>query len=473
MSSFLRVGNHSDPDLFLGDAQKADCKRLGRFPLSLPFFCAEKQKGKKGRKMNITIDKEFQTLIPPLTDDEYRLLEESILAEGCRDALITWHGVLIDGHNRYKICEKYGLPYCITETDFESRDAVIEWIIKNQFGRRNLPLYERARLALRLKPVIAERAKENQVRTAENRVSQISAKQAVDTRQEIAKAAGVSHDTIAKVEKIEANASEETKEALRRGELSINQAFTEVKRQEKAEQRANKMAALKEAAIFDGNIVNGDCLVEMERIPDGSVDCVITDPPYGIDYVSNFRTVKSEVVKPVANDGLEDALELWDNACKILSRKMRDDAHIYIFTSWKVYPQFANITAKYFKIKNCLIWEKNNWSMGDLDGNYAEQYEMVIFATKGNRKLNGGRDTNILHFDRCANSSLVHSCEKPVDLLSFIIEKSTVEGDMVIDPFAGSGSTLVACKKTNRAYWGCELDEENYKVACGRCASGY
>lgn len=91
--------------------------------------------------MTLTIDNEFKNLIPPLTPDERKGLEESILSEGCRDALIAWNGVLVDGHNRYEICEKYGLPYAITETDFASRDAVIEWIIKNQFSRRNLPLY--------------------------------------------------------------------------------------------------------------------------------------------------------------------------------------------------------------------------------------------------------------------------------------------------------------------------------------------
>ena len=97
---------------------------------------------------------------------------------------------------------------------------------------------------------------------------------------------------------------------------------------------------------------------------------------------------------------------------------------------------------------------------------------MAIFATKGNRKLNGGRDTNILHFDRVANGSLLHSCEKPIDMLRFLVRKSTMPGEMVIDPFAGSGSTLVACKQEGRAYWGCELDTENYKIALGRVARG-
>lgn len=166
----------------------------------------------------ITIDKEFQTLIPPLTEDEYHLLEESILAEGCRDALITWHGVLVDGHNRYKICTEYGIPFDTAETDFESRSAVIEWIIKNQFGRRNLPAYERARLALRLKPIIAERAKERMINPMQNSAQGT-------TRDELSAAAGVSHDTISRVEKLEAVAGNATKEALRRGEISINAAY--------------------------------------------------------------------------------------------------------------------------------------------------------------------------------------------------------------------------------------------------------
>lgn len=242
------------------------------------------------------------------------------------------------------------------------------------------------------------------------------------------------------------------------------------KREEIAGKRAEKMAAIKEKAVFDGNIVNGDCIAELGKLADGSIDCVVTDPPYGIDYVSNRRTVDSEVIKPVANDGLADALELWDNTCKVLSQKMKDDAHIYIFTSWKVYPQFSQITAKYFRIKNCLIWQKNNHGTGDLYGNYSEQYEMIIFAAKGNRKLNGSRDSNVLEFDKVASANLVHSCEKPVDLLKYLIEKSSDAGEMIADPFAGSGSTLVAAKDAGRKYWGCELDTENYRIACGRCS---
>jgi phage N-6-adenine-methyltransferase len=197
------------------------------------------------------IDNEFKTLIPPLTAEEYQGLEKSILAEGCRDSLIVWHDTLIDGHNRYEICTKHGIPYKTTSMEFESREKVIEWIILNQFGRRNLPAHERARLALRLKPVIAEKAKENLVTHTETGYQGLqNSAMAVDTRQELAKVAGVSHDTITKVEKIESDAPAPIIEASRKGEISVNAAYqvTKFAPEEKAEisTRINKGETPKE-----------------------------------------------------------------------------------------------------------------------------------------------------------------------------------------------------------------------------------
>lgn len=172
------------------------------------------------------IDSEFKNLIPPLTDEEYKGLEESIISEGCRDALVLWDDILIDGHNRYEICTRHNIPFETIQMDFDTRNDALVWMIKNQFGRRNLPIHERARLALRLKPVIAAKAKENQLSTLKQNstVSQKSVER-IDTQKELAKAAGVSHDTIAKVEKIENEAPEPVVQASRRGEISVNTAY--------------------------------------------------------------------------------------------------------------------------------------------------------------------------------------------------------------------------------------------------------
>ena len=186
--------------------------------------------------VKILIDDEFKNLIPPLTDEEYKGLEDSIVKEGCRDALILWGNTLIDGHNRYEICTKHNIPFKTVEHNFDSRQAVIEWIILNQFGRRNLPAHERARLALRLKPVIAERAREQH--GIRNDIPQKSAEsfKPIETRQELAKVAGVSHDTIAKVETIEHKAPEPVIMASRKGDISVNSAY-EVTKLEPQEQK--------------------------------------------------------------------------------------------------------------------------------------------------------------------------------------------------------------------------------------------
>ena len=86
----------------------------------------------------IAIDPEFSRLIPPLQPDELAQLESNILAEGCRDALVVWRGLLLDGHNRLRICEEHGLPYRTIEIDLPDREAAADWIDANQLGRRNL-----------------------------------------------------------------------------------------------------------------------------------------------------------------------------------------------------------------------------------------------------------------------------------------------------------------------------------------------
>ena len=179
----------------------------------------------------IKIDDEFKKLIPPLSADEFKQLEENILSEGIRENIIIWNGIIIDGHNRYEIAQKHGLEFKTSEKEFADRDSVKIWIIKNQFGRRNLSAYDRSRLALQLEPLISEKAKVKQIESG-GAVPQKSAKPPIDTRAELATIAGVSHDTIAKVKTIELKATPEVKEKLSSGEVSINQAYKEIKQAE-------------------------------------------------------------------------------------------------------------------------------------------------------------------------------------------------------------------------------------------------
>lgn len=189
----------------------------------------------------VKIDPEFQTLITPLTDDEYQRLEKSILAEGVRECIITWDDTIIDGHNRYRICQKYNINCPSKERKFESRDAAKIWIIENQFARRNLESYVRGALSLKLKSLYAAEAKRRQLRKPKDFVSQKSDEQThIRTDERIAKLAGVSRDTIRKIEVIESEAANgnpvaiEVKAELESGEKkSIHGAYVKVTGKEK------------------------------------------------------------------------------------------------------------------------------------------------------------------------------------------------------------------------------------------------
>lgn len=217
---------------------------------------------------NFTIDEGFKNLIPPLIPEEYAALEKECINYGIRDALVIAHYpeanglVLIDGHNRYEISRKHNLAFKTERLDFPSRKDAEAWIIRNQLARRNISNYVRAELALRLKPIIAEKAKEKQSE-AGGAVRQKSDKAAIDTKRELAKAAGVSHDTIHKVEKIQARASEEAKQALRRGETSINKVYgdiiaseNETRRQEEARELREAKGRARDYQISDGKVAS-------------------------------------------------------------------------------------------------------------------------------------------------------------------------------------------------------------------------
>lgn len=178
----------------------------------------------------ITIDKEFKELIPPLTAEEYAQLEENCVREGIRDPITIWetpsgNRILVDGHNRFEIAAKHGLTWTENIMHFDLREDAMAWIIRNQLGRRNINAYVHSVLALKLKPIIAKEQRQKQVEGGKTKVQQKSV-EATTTQKELATIAGVSHDTIHRVEVIEEKATPEEKEKLRRGELSINQVYT-------------------------------------------------------------------------------------------------------------------------------------------------------------------------------------------------------------------------------------------------------
>jgi ParB-like chromosome segregation protein Spo0J len=183
--------------------------------------------------MKIKINPEFRELIPPLSRDEFAALEASVVAEGCRDAIVVWDGVIVDGHNRYDICQKHRIEFNVVEKTFASDDEAKIWIIQNQLSRRNILPQVRLELALTLKPLIAARAKERQgARTDLSNIPQATGGM-LETREEIAKIAGVSRDTVQKVTVIKRDGSKEINEQLSQGKISIRKAYETVREEKR------------------------------------------------------------------------------------------------------------------------------------------------------------------------------------------------------------------------------------------------
>ena len=183
--------------------------------------------------MNIRINEELQAFVDPLTANEYVALERSILEEGCRDPLVLWGDVLIDGHNRYAICQKHGIEFKIVQNDrFGSIEDVMLWMIDNQLARRSVTDFQRGMLALRKKSILVDRAKaqeeskqEAEAAAAPAQASEQSPSQPIlHTREDIARIAGISSNAVSRIEKIQKSAAPELVEAVRSGTISINAA---------------------------------------------------------------------------------------------------------------------------------------------------------------------------------------------------------------------------------------------------------
>ena len=207
---------------------------------------------------------------------------------------------------------------------------------------------------------------------------------------------------------------------------------------------------------FVNQIIHGDCLDVMREMPDKSVDFVLTDPPYGLNYKSNYYKYANP------HPEIENDNELFINVDECW-RVAKVSGSLFIFNSHKK-PLVD------FRIRNQVVWVKNNWSAGDLTGDFGNQYELIAFLPKPEFSIIGKRLSNVWLCDR--EPPLLHPTQKPVDLICKIIRCSTNEGDIVLDPFLGSGTTAEACKLTHRRFIGIEINDEYCQIAKSRLAQG-
>lgn len=328
----------------------------------------------------LTIDNEFKKLLAPLLSDEREELERNILARGCLDPLKAWQGVLIDGHNRYEICTKHALPYKVTELSFNDRDDVIDWIIDNQIGRRNLTQqqtsYYRGVKQERLKK---RGFKGNQY--TENASCQNVRKQ---TAQVVADQYGVSERTVHRdaayaraIDAIAETAGEEVKQQILTSELNVTK---------KDVLNLASKPAEKQAAVLE-KIVSGEAksMRDAERLtrkaetaksaimPSGKYRVIYADPPwkYGDGLTENYGGTQYHY----------PSMSIDELCAMPIKEIAEDNAVLFMWVTSPLLEEcFPIIRAWGFKYKSSFVWDKIKHNMGHYN---SVRHEFLLVCTRG------------------------------------------------------------------------------------------
>jgi len=306
------------------------------------------------------IDAELSSLIRPLQPEEYEKLKESILAEGIRDPLVVWRGILIDGHHRYKIAQEYGLEYRTVELDLPDRESVKEWMIKNQLGRRNLTPQEASYYRGKLYESMKRQGARTDLTSAQN-------EQKFTTAEVIAKEYGVGQATIrrdaefsAAVDKVAQEIGEEAKHAILTGRANIPKKDVEklIEIKQKAPELVEPILrgekpltkAIQDVARIEVSEKIKEISTNEVKRPDGVFDVIVIDPPWPIEKIE--RDVAPNQV------GL-DYPTMTIEEIKALKIPCAEDCHVWLWTTQKYLPAAFEILKEWgLKYVCTFVWHK-------------------------------------------------------------------------------------------------------------------
>lgn len=217
-----------------------------------------------------------------------------------------------------------------------------------------------------------------------------------------------------------------------------------------------------ESLVIPPTIINSDCLEGLKQMEGEIFDLALIDAPY-FDYKTGHRADKKDKLsQSLVQQSRADQLETVQECIKHL----KPGSAFFFFTNWQEAWWFQQKFHTF--LRNEIIWDKGNWSAGDLQGSLANKYEVIFLGTKGDGwTYNGGRIHDIWEIPR-VGTSRIHSTEKPVDLYKKCIEIATQPGAFVFDPYVGSAASAIASMETGRNYLGFEIDPIYYQRAIER-----
>lgn len=199
-------------------------------------------------------------------------------------------------------------------------------------------------------------------------------------------------------------------------------------------------------------IILGDCLTELVKLPHKSVDVVVTDPPY-LPVLSHA----SKAPWPRHYSDFSPLQVFWSAVVAELRRILKDDGHLFVFCGGESFPALYEPTYAHFDALRSLVWDKQQAGMGRI---FRHQHELIIWAHNRAAKYHhdGRTRGDVLHVPVTPPARRTHPVEKPIELLAALIEPVTYAGDVVLDPFCGSGTTLVAARALGCGFIGIEAN---------------
>lgn len=411
----------------------------------------------------------------PTNENDYKNIVKNMRENGYDITLpiIMFEGKILDGWNRYKASQEVGIKAEAIQFNGTKEDALL-YSIRTNKDRRHLGSSQLATLAVQAEPLFKaieeetrKKQREKQKENANNqftkeasvkKFTEGSPKQnkqepSIRTTDKVAEIFNTNHVYISQAKKLKEESPEKFEQVMN-GEKNFN----EIKKEEKKEKYEAKLKEFetepsKKNDKYD--LYHGNCLDYIPTLEDASIDLLLTDPPYGMDFKSGWVD-KSKI----QNDKIEDTTILFESVLSLVKSKLKDDAHIYIFGNIYYMEDIKPIIEKYYKLENIIIWDRKIIGMGNLKS-YGPSFDIIYFCSNLKWKdLNGVRERDILEFERVSPSNLNHPTEKPLDLLKFLIKKSSKENDIILDPFAGGGSTIMAGMELNRNVKASEIEEK-------------
>jgi 16S rRNA G966 N2-methylase RsmD len=397
----------------------------------------------------LQIKEEFKKLIPALSVEEFNQLEANCLAEGIREAILTWDGFIIDGHNRYEIATKYSLEYETKSKHFKNElDAKI-WMVNNQFGRRNLQDFVKGELMKALEELERQKGQEVYKEKAIFKGNQHSAPLSIidnepkhDTRKIVAEKLGWSTGKKAQFDVVVKKAPEEVKAQLRTGEVSINQVYQEIKKEEKNQIKLNerdRLAEIGKNKKIEIDFRLGDFEEVFADLPDGSIDCIITDPPYPYEFI-----------------------EVWTKLSRFAKRVLKPNGYCIAYSGQMYLPEVIKRMNEHLDY----YWTFAVYHEGQtqiVNGiNLMCRWKPVLIFQNGKKKIENTFQDYFISEQREKNG---HDWQQSKSGVGYLIEMFTKEGDTIFEPFAGSGTTIIAARDKNRNILSAEIDEKTYNIA--------